>query len=478
MDFYPLFAELREQPCLVVGGGAVALRKVQELLTAGARVTVNAPGFVPELEALAGGRLRLVRGPFDRALVATHLLIIAATSDPNVNRDVAGVARTALRLCNVVDDAAASGFIVPAVVDRSPLIVAVASGGRAPVLARLLRQELERALPAGLGALARFAGGLRPKARSWLPDPRARRVFWQRLLSGQAGAEVLAGDEISAARTARALAAELARTPTTGRAWLVGAGPGDPGLISVRGLEILREADVVLHDRLVAPELLHAVRREAQVVCVGKAGGRPSTDQAHINQLLIEHVRAGRRVCRLKGGDPFVFGRGGEEAAALAAAGLPFEIVPGITAASGCGAHAGIPLTHRGLSGAVTLVTATAASAAREPDWAQLATARHTLVVYMGGARLAHVTGELLRHGCPAETPAALVVDGTSAHQRVYVGPVAAFAGAGTPENGGSPALLIVGPTAALARTLGWRDAAILQVPAGAPTAALEALTA
>jgi uroporphyrin-III C-methyltransferase/precorrin-2 dehydrogenase/sirohydrochlorin ferrochelatase len=461
VDFFPLFADLHRQPCLIVGGGSVAARKARALAAAGAAVTVNAPEFDPELTALdATGAARLVRGPFDPALIGTHLLVIAATSDPAVNRSVAECARAALRLCNVVDDAAESSFIVPGIVDRSPLVVAVSSGGRAPVLARMLRQQIERWLPTRLGALARFAGDLREDVRRRLPGLAVRRDFWERLLAGPAAERVLAGDEAQARTLA---AADLARTGAgpapAGKAWLVGAGPGDPGLIYVRGLEVLQQADVVLHDRLVAPELLRAARRDADVIGVGKAGGAPSTRQEDIERLLVEHVRAGRKVCRLKGGDPLVFGRGGEEALALARAGLPFEIVPGITAATGCGGYAGIPLTHRGIADGVSFVTASLAAGSAEPDWARLAGLAHTLVVYMGGARVADVAAALLRHGRAPATPVALVTHGTTAAQRVLTATLGEVAPLTAAARGLSPALLIVGDTVALAASLGWRDA-------------------
>ncbi len=459
MDFFPLFANLRDQPCLLVGGGEVAARKARELAAAGARITVNAPDFTAVLRAMASsGAARLHPGPFDPALIADHLLVIAATGDPAVNRRVADGARAALRLCNVVDDGPGSSFIVPATVDRSPLIVAISSGGRSPVLSRLLRQRLDQWLPSRLGLLAEWAGSWRDRVKKTLPDIASRRAFWERLLTGPAATQVLGGNAAAAEKTAAALLAGATATPVTGCAWLVGAGPGDPGLISVRGLAVLQQADVILHDRLVAPALLRAARREAEIVCVGKTGGGPSTRQEDINRLLVNGVRAGRKVCRLKGGDPFIFGRGAEEAQALAVAGLPFEIVPGITAASGCAAYAGIPLTHRGLATAVTLVSASSVAATAGPDWGWLARAGHTLVVYMGGSQLAGIAGELLRHGRLPSTPAAFITNGTTPEQQLVLGTLADIAARGAACRSISPALLIVGETAALAVELAWPD--------------------
>jgi uroporphyrin-III C-methyltransferase/precorrin-2 dehydrogenase/sirohydrochlorin ferrochelatase len=458
MNLFPLFANLRGQPCLIVGGGEVAARKARDLLAAGAKLTVNAPEFSVAVQSLADGTpdVRLAQGPFDPALVGEHLLVVAATSDRFVNAAVASAAGAAQRLCNVVDDGAASTFIVPGIVDRSPLVVAISSGGCSPVLSRLLRQKLERELPSRLGHLAHWAGRWRETVRKRLTEPGLRRRFWERLLGGAAASRVLRDDEAGADELARAMLDGAITGAPGGRAWLVGAGPGDADLISLRGLQVLQQADVVMHDRLVAPELLRSARREAEIICVGKTGGAPSVGQDEINRLLVSHVRAGRRVCRLKGGDPFVFGRGGEEALALKAAGLPFEIVPGITAASGCGAYAGIPLTHRGLSAAVTLATAQGAAGEPGPDWAALAGAGHTLVVYMGGRTIGAVTAKLMRHGRAPATPAAVISHGTTSRQEVVTGTLADIAGRSQACGSLSPALLVIGETAALAADLAW----------------------
>jgi uroporphyrin-III C-methyltransferase/precorrin-2 dehydrogenase/sirohydrochlorin ferrochelatase len=455
MDFLPVFARLDARPCLLVGGGAVAERKARLLLRAGARLTVNAPRCSEAMQQLlhAQPALRHIATPFDSALLADHHLVIAATDDPEVNRVVARVAHAAGRWCNVVDDGAHSSFILPAIIDRSPLIVAVSTGGQAPMLARLLRQRLEQLLPAGLGRLARWAGPWRERVGAELGDGATRRRFWERLLTGPAAARLLAGDVAAAER----LAAELLEgvgEMAPGRAWLVGAGPGDPELISVRGLRALEQADVILHDRLVAPALLEAARREAEIICVGKTGGGSSVNQAEINRLLVERVRAGQRVCRLKGGDPFIFGRGAEEAAALAAAGLPFEIVPGITAANGCAAAAGIPLTQREVAHAVTLATASSAPGAMEPDWAALAHGTGTLVLYMGGRRLEEIATQLQAHGRAGTTPAALIVAGTTAAQQVLRGTLADIPAQARVLDTLSPALLIVGETVNLSAGL------------------------
>jgi uroporphyrin-III C-methyltransferase/precorrin-2 dehydrogenase/sirohydrochlorin ferrochelatase len=468
MDFLPLFASLTDQPCLVVGGGAVAERKVQQLLAAGARVTVNAPRLTPGLQAAAGsGRIGLVQRTFDDTLVATQLLVIAATDDRAVNDAVAAAARAALRLCNVVDDPGASTYISPSVVDRSPLLIAVSSGGQAPVLARLVRQRLERWLPARLADLTAWAGSWRDRVKTALPDVTARRRLWEQLFAGVLDARTGTAQDVIEGRTGAADAAllELLRRtgdppPTdapenTGEAWIVGAGPGDPELITVRGLHCLQHADVVLHDRLVAPALLAFARRDAELIDVGKTGGGDSTPQEHINKLLVSRVRAGQRVCRLKGGDPYVFGRGSEEALALSAAGLRFRLIPGVTAASGCGAYAGIPLTHRDLAHAVTLVTAQLAPGT-EPDWHSLAALGQTLVVYMTGRRLGEVSAALVGHGRAGDTPAAVVMAGTTADQLTVTGTLGTIAGLVAEAGLASPAILYVGDVVGLRGPLDW----------------------
>ena len=455
MDYFPLFARLQDQPCLVVGGGEVGLRKVRQLHRAGARVTCNAPALHPDLEAMVEtGELHAVRAPFQADLVAEHLLIIAATGEPDVNRAVAEAARTAGRLCNVVDDGEACSFIVPSVIDRSPLLVAISTGGEAPMVARLLRQQIETWLPEGIAGLASWVGRWRKRVAERIPDTGLRVRFWQGVLDGSPAEQVLAGRERSADNLLEQRLNSESAQPVVGEAWLVGAGPGDPGLLTRRGQYLLQRADAVLYDRLVSSQIIDLARRDAELICVGKQGGGPSTDQDDINRELLRRVRQGQRVCRLKGGDPFVFGRGGEELQALAEAGLPFQAVPGITAASGCAAYAGIPLTHRGLAEGVSFVTGHRAAGAPPTDWGPLVQSGHTLVIYMGARRVAALCQDLQDHGKAATTPAAVVEQGTTRDQRVTGGTLATL-----PDRLGTvrtPGLLIVGDVARLAGELQW----------------------
>lgn len=451
MDHLPLFADLNARPCLIVGGGPVALRKARQLLRAGAAVTVNAPALHPGIEALLqAGRLRHAPGPFDAALIGEHFLVIAATDDPDTNARIAAASEQAMRLCNIVDDGERSSFIMPAVVDRAPVVVAVGSGGRAPMLARVLRQRLDAWLHPRTGALADWLAAWRQPLRERLPELDQRVAFLQQLLDGPAAAHVLAGRRHAADR---ALETQLdGQRPQAGEAWLVGAGPGDPSLLTLRALELLQRADAVLHDALVPDAILDLARRDAERVCVGKRGGQPSTAQDAIIDEMLRRVREGQRVCRLKGGDPLVFARGGEELQALAAAGLPFEIVPGVTAASAAAAAAGIPLTHRRLAAGVSFVAGYRADDQAITDWAALARSGHTLAVYMGAGRLAEICAALRSAGLPATTPAALIARAALPEQRVYAGDIGSLGARAAAAD--RPALLLVGETAALAGEL------------------------
>jgi uroporphyrin-III C-methyltransferase/precorrin-2 dehydrogenase/sirohydrochlorin ferrochelatase len=464
MNHFPLFADLTDQPCLVVGGGAVAARKVDRLLIAGARVTVNAPVLGAALAAqLETGAIHFHPGRFDPELIPAQMLIIAATSEPDTNQQVAAAAAAQQRFCNVVDDASLSSAIMPAVVDRSPVLVAISSNGESPVLARLLRQRIETWLPSRIGDLASWAGTWRDRVRAKVQTHAERIHFWQDALDGAPAEQFLAGNP-AAADAAMSAALETGTAASTpGTVAIVGAGPGDPGLITRRGLHLLQLADTVLYDRLVAAEILEFARRDAELIPVGKQPHGKSASQSDINAELIERAQRGERVCRLKGGDPLIFGRGAEEVAALAAASVPYELVPGITAASGCAAAAGIPLTHRKIAGAVTIVTGHRAQAhtglASEPDdidWSALARCNHTLVIYMSVGRLATLCQQLIDLGRGPETPAALIENGTTAQQRIVGGRLDTIDQLAAVAEVQPPALLIIGNVIDVADKLGW----------------------
>ncbi len=456
MQHLPVSLKLAGCRCLVVGGGIVAERKIELLLRAGADVRIVAARLTDRLvEQAADGAVTVAGGRFRPALLAGCRLVVAATDDGPLNRRVAAAADAAGVFCNVVDDNTLSTFILPAIVDRGPVTVAISTGGRAPVLAQRLKSQFETLLPARLGQLAERAGRWRELVKKRFATLGERRRFWQAFFDGPIAEHLLAGRDARAERAMRESLIDRPAPPAAGVAWLVGAGPGDAGLLTLRGLQLLSRADVVLYDRLVSPAVLDMARKDALRLSVGKRAGERRMTQERINALLIEHVRRGERVCRLKGGDPFVFGRGGEEALALAAAGLPFEIVPGISAAPGCAAYAGIPLTLRGESSSVTFASASLEQG-REPDWAVLARPGQTLALYMSIGRLEATARRLIDHGLAATTPAALVADGTTAAQRVLRAPLAEIAARAAAAGFGAPAILFTGPAVAVSPALEW----------------------
>ncbi|MBI4082566.1 MAG: uroporphyrinogen-III C-methyltransferase [Candidatus Lambdaproteobacteria bacterium] len=445
MDYLPIFMKLQGRACTVISGGAVARRKVELLLRAGARVSVVAPALEPVLAGWArAGVLEHRPAGFTPACLAAAAVVIAATDDRAVNRQAAQAAQHRGIPVNVVDDPAACTFIVPAIVDRSPIVVAVSSGGRAPVLARLLRARLEQVVSGGYGRLAELAGRFRSRIKARLRDPRARNRFWERVFQGPVAELALAGREREAGA---ALAVELehaaGRAGIPGAVWLVGAGPGDAELLTLRAARLLQEADAIVYDRLVSRDILALARRDAERIDVGKSAGHATLTQAEINALLLRLARAGQRVVRLKGGDPFIFGRGGEEQEALAAAGIRCEVVPGITAAAGCAARLGIPLTHREHAHSVVLATGhpSPGGAAALPPVAP----GQTLVVYMGMARLPALCTGLLAQGLSPDTPAALIQEGTTERERSAVGTLATLPALAALHAFRAPALLIVG---------------------------------
>lgn len=475
MKLYPIFASLSQRAVLVVGGGAVAERKVAALLDAQAQVTVNAGTLTPQLlRWVRQGRIAHRPDPFQESWLERVWLVVAATSDREMNTRVATLAELRQVFVNVVDDAALSSFHVPAVIDRAPLTIAISSGGEAPMLARLLRERFETLLDHSLGGLAALMARLRERIRTRLPDMAARRGFYESLLAGPVAALLRQG------RPDEALAAaedtlSMAPVPLAGSVVLVGAGPGDPGLLTLRALRALNEADVILHDRLVSAGVLALARRDAERVEVGKQAGRHHTTQDGIHALLLKHARAGRRVVRLKGGDPFVFGRGGEELEFLRANDIPYEVVPGITAAVACAAYAGVPLTHRDHAQSVRFVTAHCQASRDTLDWAALAQERQTLAVYMGVDELGSLQARLIEHGRAPSTPFALIENGSRADQRVIAGVLGNLSERAAAHAVRSPALLILGEVAALAPSLAWfgappLGAPVLELRGGAPS--------
>ncbi|BDC80244.1 siroheme synthase CysG [Aeromonas hydrophila] len=454
MDYLPIFCRLDNKPVLLVGGGEVAERKARLLLDAGAQLTVVAPELDPELaELAANGSIEWLAGEFAPQQLAGKWLVVAATDRREVNALVYQSANQARIFANVVDDPKRSSFIMPSIIDRSPLMVAISSGGKAPVLARLLREKLEALLPQHLGAVAAFAGSLRERVKARFASMGERRRFWERLLGADRLGQALArGDSASANQLADSLFAD--ESQSGGEVVLVGAGPGDPGLLTLHALRQMQQADVVVYDRLVSGEVMALVRRDAKRIFVGKQAGNHCVPQEGINQLLLDEAKKGQRVVRLKGGDPFIFGRGGEELETLIGSGIGFQVVPGITAASGCAAYAGIPLTHRDHAQSVRFVTAHGKGGAQDLDWPLLAKDKQTLVFYMGLSSCATIREQLLTHGKAGDTPVALIERGTQPSQRVIRGTLDQL-----PELAmgvESPALIMVGSVVTLADQLAW----------------------
>ncbi|MCY1477905.1 Siroheme synthase [compost metagenome] len=456
MDFLPLFHNLRGRRVLLVGGGDVALRKARLLAEAGAQLRVVAPDIHPELSQLVeqGQGESFLRGYAEGDLDGC-VLAIAATDDEPLNARVSADAHGRGVPVNVVDAPALCSVIFPAIVDRSPLVVAVSSGGDAPVLARLLRAKLETWIPATYGQLAGLASRFRDAVKQRLPELQQRRIFWEEVFQGPVADRMLAG---RAAEAERLLQDKLdgGQTAARGEVYLVGAGPGDPDLLTFRALRLMQQADVVLYDRLVAPAILDLCRRDADRLYVGKRRSDHAVPQDEINRLLVDLAKQGKRVLRLKGGDPFIFGRGGEEIDELAANGIPFQVVPGITAASGCAAYAGIPLTHRDYAQSVRFVTGHLKDGTSDLPWADLVAPGQTLVFYMGLVGLPVICNELIRHGRAADTPAALVQQGTTTHQRVFTGTLADLPKLVAEHEVHAPTLVIVGEVVQLRDKLAW----------------------
>ena len=453
MQTFPLFMSLQGRRALVAGGTEAAARKVELLLSAGAQVTLIADTVVGEIAQLIGeGRISWAGRAFEDDDLAGVSLVVVASEDEALQARVSLAAQQRCVPVNVVDRPKLSSFIMPAIVDRSPITIAISTGGAAPALARRLRAEIERAMPAAIGRLARFAEIFRVQVRRTLDQPRARRRFWDKVFEGRIGELALAGDEIGARRELiKLLDGARTETATAGMVHLVGAGPGDPDLLTMKAHRLLQRADVVVYDRLVSAEVLAMARRDAERIYVGKRRGNHSQSQDEINARLVALARAGKSVVRLKGGDPLLFGRGGEEIGALAEAGVTVEVVPGITAALGCAASTGIPLTHRDHAQTCLFVTGHRKDGRLDLDWPTLARPRQTVVIYMGLDALPTIAAQLVAHGLPASTPVALIENGTTDRERRVVGTLATIDAQAMRARLEGPTLCMVGEVVGLA---------------------------
>ncbi len=457
MQYLPVFLKLNGQPCLVVGGGAVASRKVALLRKAGGNVLVVAPQLTSDLaEQAAAGVLRHHARRFQAADLDDVRLVIAATDDFAVNAEISQLAQARSIPVNVVDNPELCSFIVPSILDRSPVMIAVSTGGASPVLARQLRSRLETLIPSAYGRLASIVEDLREVVKQRFADPDDRRRFWEEVLEGPITELVFAGREAEAKRCIEQALAKGSAKQSVGEVYLVGAGPGDPDLLTFRAVRLMQQADVMVYDRLVSAPILDLARRDAERIYVGKEKNNHAVPQEGINQLLVDLARQGKRVLRLKGGDPFIFGRGGEEIETLAQEGIPFQVVPGITAAAGCASYSGIPLTHRDYAQSCTFVTGHLKEGSLDINWSQLVQPRQTVVFYMGLTAIGIICDQLIAHGMAPDMPAALVEQGTTRNQRVHIGTVATLSALVAEADVRAPTLTIIGEVVKLHNKLGW----------------------
>ncbi|MCG2607653.1 siroheme synthase CysG [Acinetobacter sp. SM34] len=457
MDIFPISLKLQQQPCLIVGGGHIAYRKAVLLAKAGAVIHVIAPEIESNLlEIVESSQGQYVQAPFSPDIPLRHYrLVIAATNDKATNIQVFEACEAEKILVNSVDDPPHCRFMVPAIIDRSPLVVSIATNGTSPVLSRQIRTQLEAAIPHGMGKLADFSGKWRAAVKVKIENPDERRIFWEDLYASPLKEQVF-NDNIAEADRLIEQALMEWKAPK-GEVYLVGAGPGDPELLTLKALRLMQQADVIIYDRLVSPPILDLCRRDAEKIYVGKARSNHSVPQEGINALLVEYAAKGKRVCRLKGGDPFIFGRGGEEIQELFAAGVAFQVVPGITAASGCSAYAGIPLTHRDYAQSVRFLTGHLKEGSPELPWSELVYENQTLVLYMGLVGLEKICAQLIAHGQRPDMPVALISKGTTPEQKVVVGTLADIASKVAEHHIQAPTLTIIGEVVKLREQLQWQ---------------------
>jgi len=457
VNYFPIFLNIRDRDCLVIGGGQVAARKVYLLHRAGGRVTVISPELCDELLRWAdAGDISYNKKEFEPADIAGQAVVIAATDNQQVNQQVSELAKSQGIPVNVVDNPELCTFITPSIIDRDPVQIAISTGGSSPVLARLLRAKLETQIPSGYGRLALLLERFRERVKQRFSGSDEIRRFWEDILEGPIADMLIAGKD-EAAEKALEQAIETAETPTVqGEVYLVGAGPGDPDLLTFRALRLMQRADVVVYDRLVSAPILDLVRRDAEFVYAGKERDKHTLPQEGINALLVRLAKEGKKVLRLKGGDPFIFGRGGEEIETLMEEGIPFQVVPGITAAAGCSSYAGIPLTHRDYVQSCMFVTGHLKDGTINLNWEAIAQPKQTVVFYMGLHGIEELCRQLVKHGLPADTPAALVEQGTTQNQRVHIGDLTSLPDLVHERDVKPPTLIIVGDVVQLHDKLKW----------------------
>ena len=460
MDYLPLFLNIRNQPCLVIGGGEVASRKASLLLEADAKLTVVAPELHADLKAaLAQGKIEHISGKFDPAQLTEQKLVVAATDDRETNARVSAEGQKLNIPVNVVDSPDLCSFIMPSIIDRSPVQIAVSTGGVSPVLARLIRATIEAAIPSSYGRLARLAADFRDQVKQRFSTVNDRRVFWENTLAGPVAELALAGNLDDAREQMQTILDEKSQQEVPGEVYLVGAGPGDPDLLTFKALRLMQQADVIVYDRLVSKGIMDLCRRDADRIYVGKERNNHAVPQEGINQMLVRLAQEGKRVCRLKGGDPFIFGRGGEEIDTLADNDVNFQVVPGITAASGCASYAGIPLTHRDYAQTCLFATGNLKDGTVNLNWEALVQPNQTVVIYMGLVGVKIICEQMIKHGRAADTPAALIQRGTTPDQKVCTGTLATLPTIVKKAQAKPPTLIIIGEVVTLQKKLAWYQA-------------------
>jgi len=460
MDHLPIFLNVKGKRTLIVGNGVSAARKADLLLRAGSDLTIVAPHLGEELSQLAETfEFRHQATELSAEDLAGCVVVFGCSRDDAVNQELCALAATAGIMVNVSDKTEDCDFIMPAVVDRTPLLIAISSGGSSPLLVRMLKARFETTIPAAYGRLAEFAGSYRDRIKELIPNLTRRRRFWESMVSGPVAEHLFSSQfeqaELLMESQLKEAAAAGDKAPL-GEVYLVGTGPGDPDLLTFRALRLMQQADVVLYDRLIGDGILNLVRRDAKRVYVGKLKNNHTVPQEEIGKMLIDLARQGKRVLRLKGGDPFVFGRGGEEIEALAENGIAFQVVPGVTAANGCAAYAGIPLTHRDHAQACVFVTGHEKNGELNLNWESLVQPRQTVVLYMGLTSLDAIIRGFLSHGADPATPAAVIENGTRAGQRVITGTLESLLDKTLEAGIKSPALIIVGSVVSLRDKLSW----------------------
>ncbi len=458
MKYLPIFYDLSVRPCLVVGAGEIAARKVRQLRKAEATVTVIAPEICKELKELAESKeINYIPEKFSEEILSDKMLVIAATNDQEVNRKISELAKTQNIPVNVVDNPDLCSFIMPSIVDRDPVQIAISTGGASPVLARLLRARLETLIPASYGRLAQLMARFRGHVKQRYPKMQERRRFWEHILQGPVAEMIYAGQDSEALDALeKIIEKEEPIIDKTGEVYLVGAGPGDPDLLTFRALRLMQQAEVVLYDRLVAPEIVDLCRKDAERVYVGKKRDQHALPQAKISKLLVDLAKQGKRVLRLKGGDPFIFGRGGEEIELLTAENIPFQVIPGITAASGCASYAGIPLTHRDYAHTCVFIAGHLKDGSMDLNWDTLIQPRQTIAVYMGVMGLEALCRELIERGMSEQMPAALIQQGTTHKQKVYIGNLGTLPDFPKQNDIKPPTMIIIGEVVKLHEKLSW----------------------